>query len=115
MPFQASNAGGLDAFVTKINATGSALTYSTYLGGTATDTSYSIAVNDSGNAYVTGQTNSASFPTASPLQGAMSGPSDAFVTVFNSAGSALAYSTYLGGSGEMSVTALLSTLQAAHM
>ena len=54
---------GVDAFVTKLNATGTALVYSTYLGGTADDCGHGIAVDASGNAYVTGDTNSANFPT----------------------------------------------------
>ena len=75
------------------------LVYSTYLGGSADDASGSIAVDTSGNAYVTGRTDSTDFPTASPIQSANAGSSDAFVTKLNAAGSALVYSTYLGGSG----------------
>jgi len=100
-PFQAARGGGFDAFVTKLNPTGSALVYSTYLGGSGgTSQGVGIAVDSSGNAYVTGNTNSANFPTASSFQAALSGPRDAFVTKFNPAGSALVYSTYLGGSGD---------------
>ncbi|MEE8575292.1 MAG: SBBP repeat-containing protein, partial [Thermodesulfobacteriota bacterium] len=94
-----SYGGSGDAFVTKINAAGSALTYSTYLGGAATDEGNGIVVDSSNNAYVTGQTYSSDFPTASPIDIALSGSSDAFVTKINEAGSALTYSTYLGGSG----------------
>jgi beta-propeller repeat-containing protein/all-beta uncharacterized protein len=98
---QASNGGGGDAFVTKINAAGSALAYSTYLGGSRNDSGSSIAVDGSGNAYVTGFTESTNFPTTNPVQaGNGGGRSDAFVTRISAAGSALAYSTYLGGSGE---------------
>ena len=98
-PIQASNAGGAsDTFVTKLNAAGSALVYSTYLGGTALDTARWIAVDSSGNAYVTGRTDSTDFPTASPIQATSGGgSSDAFVAKLNPAGSALVYSTYLGG------------------
>ena len=99
-PFQAANAGGLDAFVSKLNAAGSALAYSSYLGGGGTDAGRGIAVDSSGSAYLTGQTTSTNFPTASPFQLANAGGSDAFVTKLNAAGSALAYSSYLGGSGE---------------
>ena len=88
-----------DAFVTKLNATGSAFVYSTYLGGNSEDDGHGIAVDASGSAYVTGSTWSTNFPTASPRQGTNAGASDAFVTKLNAAGSSLAYSTYLGGFG----------------
>jgi len=88
-----------DAFVAKINAAGSALVYSTYLGGNSYDTSSRAAVDSSGNAYVTGQTSSTDFPTTpGAFQTIFGGRSDAFVTKFNPSGSALVYSTYLGGS-----------------
>jgi hypothetical protein len=97
-PLQATNNGGIsDGFVSKLNATGSALLYSTYLGGSAIDVGYGIAVDGSGNAYVTGKTNSINFPTSSPFQATNSGGDDAFVAKINAAGSALVYSTYLGG------------------
>ena len=98
-PLQAANAGGTDAFVTKVNAAGSASTYSTYLGGSGRDIANAIAVDGSGNAYVTGQTTSANFPTVSPIQAANAGGTDSFVSRYNAAGSALVYSTYLGGGG----------------
>jgi len=100
-PLQASHGGGgSDAFVAKLNAAGSALVYSTYLGGSGDDRGVGIAVDSSGNAYVTGSTTSTNFPTASPLQAANGGGTyDAFVAKLNAAGSALVYSTYLGGSG----------------
>ena len=80
-------------------ATGSALVYSTYLGGTGNDTGYAIAVDSSGNAYVTGQTQSTDFPTMNPSQPDYGGGVlDAFVAQLNTSGSALVYSTYLGGS-----------------
>ena len=69
---QATNGGGLDAFVTKINAAGSALVYSTYLGGSGSDGALGIAVDGSG-AYVTGFTSSTNFPTANPLQASNGG------------------------------------------
>jgi hypothetical protein len=84
--------------VTKLNIAGSALIYSTYLGGSGSESPYGIAVDGSGNAYVTGQTVSTDFPTTNPLQSAYGGSQDAFVTQLNTAGSALIYSTYLGGS-----------------
>ena len=95
---QPTSPGLGDAFVTKINASGNALVYSTYLGGSASDQGNGIAVDSAGNAYITGYTFSADFPTASAVQPNLDGPVDAFVTKINSSGSALTYSTYLGGS-----------------
>jgi len=100
-PFQAAQGAGnaQDIFVTKLNAAGNALVYSTYLGGDgALEFGEGIAVDSSGNAYVTGITNSTNFPTANAIQAALSGGGDNFITKFNAAGSALVYSTYLGGS-----------------
>ena len=99
------NLRGSDAFVTKLNPTGSALVYSTYLGGSADEEGDSIAVDASGNAYVTGRTVSGDFPTVNPAQAHYGGNTcgvnspcwDAFVTKFNPSGSALVYSTFLGG------------------
>jgi hypothetical protein len=102
-PLQASNAGDSDAFVTKINPTGSALVYSTYLGGNGSDYGYSIAVDSPGNAYVTGYTFSPNFPvTLGAFQTTLNGDAvdNAFVTKINPTGSALVYSTYLGGDFE---------------
>src|ERR1700686_4695644 len=88
-----------DAFVTKIDSAGTALVYSTYLGGSGNDQGNSIAVDSTGNAYVTGYT-SGDFPTKNPIQAAYGGGHyDAFVSKLNPTGSALAYSTYLGGTG----------------
>jgi hypothetical protein len=99
-PLQATYSGG-DAFVAKLNATGSALVYSTYLGGSRENDGYGIAVDVAGNAYVTGVTNSPDFPTANPLQPAYGGGLlDAFVAKLNASGSALIYSTSLGGNDE---------------
>ncbi|HEX9990047.1 MAG TPA: SBBP repeat-containing protein [Chloroflexia bacterium] len=96
--YQPVNAGGKDVFVARLNADGSALDYSTYLGGSGRDEGWGIAVDGEENAFVTGITDSTDFPTASPLQASMAGVEDAFVTRVNAAGSALVYSTYLGGS-----------------
>jgi hypothetical protein len=96
-PFQSGNAGAGDAFVTKLSASGAALGYSTYLGGTSADQPWDIAVDASGSAYVTGWTFSGDFPTANPFQPANAGAGDAFVTKLDASGSALAYSSYLGG------------------
>jgi hypothetical protein len=99
-PVQASNAGGLDAFVAEINPTGSALVYSTYLGGSGDENCYGLALDNSGNAYIMGSTASTDFPTVNALQPKYGGgATDAFVAQLNSTGSAVVYSTYLGGSG----------------
>jgi hypothetical protein len=95
---QAASGGSTDGFVAKLSPSGSALVYSTYLGGTLSDQAIGIAVDPSGSAYVTGVTQSNDFPTVSPLQAASGGSSDAFVAKLNPAGSALVYSTHLGGS-----------------
>jgi hypothetical protein len=91
--------GDIDAFVTKISADGSSLIYSTYLGGDDQDRASDIDVDAFGNAYVTGITSSTNFPTVNPLQPVLSGLNDAFVTKINGNGSAICYSTYLGGTG----------------
>jgi hypothetical protein len=98
--FDTSLGGPLDAFVTKINSTGSAAAYSTYLGGSSNDAGTSIAVDASSNAYVAGATLSTDFPTMNAFQASYGGGFfDAFVTRVNAIGSALVYSSYLGGSG----------------
>jgi hypothetical protein len=99
--FQSADPGlGNDhAFVTKLNSTGSALVYSTYLGGSSFDEGFGIAVDSGGNAYVTGFTESANFPTTpGAFQTGLPGFAHAFVTKLNRSGSGLVYSTYLGGS-----------------
>ncbi len=97
-PFQ-SNSPDFDVFVTKLSSTGSSLLYSTYLGGSTAEQGNGIAVDKMGYAYVTGVTGSINFPTFNPIQ--TNQPlADAFVARLNPSGSALAFSTYLGGSGE---------------
>lgn len=92
--------GDFDGFVTELSATGSSAIYSTYLGGAGDDRASAIAVDASGDAYVTGSTNSTDFPLEAPFQGANGGGvSDAFVSKLNAGGATLAYSTYLGGAG----------------
>jgi hypothetical protein len=103
-PFQPALHGSVDAFLSKLSADGSALVYSTYLGGDGGDTGWGITVDTAGNAIVTGDTTSANFPTANPFQSqcapSFAGCWDVFVTKFNTAGSALVYSTYLGGNDQ---------------
>jgi len=96
--FDTSQNGGEDVFVAKLNTTGTALDYSTFLGGGSSEAGYGIAMDSSGSAYVTGVTSSSDFPTT---PGAFDtsfngGNSDAFVAKLNSSG-ALDYSTFLGG------------------
>jgi len=101
-PFQGALVGAADAFVTKLSPAGSALVYSTYLGGEDIDWGYAIALDTDNYAYVTGETHSPLlFPTQNPYQVALAGGvNDAFVTKLSQNGSALVYSTYLGGSGD---------------
>ncbi|HEX4640263.1 MAG TPA: SBBP repeat-containing protein, partial [Chthoniobacterales bacterium] len=97
--FQTSRTGVSDAFVSKLDLTGTTLVYSTYLGGSNTDQGNAIAVDSSGNAYVTGNTFSLDFPTTfGAFQTAKGAGQDAFITKLDPTGSALVYSTYLGGS-----------------
>jgi hypothetical protein len=87
-----------DAFVAKLNASGSGLVYSTFLGGFDLDDALAIAIDGSGNAYIGGETGSSNFPTtAGAFDTTRNGAFDAFVTKLNASGSALVYSTYLGG------------------
>jgi hypothetical protein len=102
----ASDGGETDLFVTKFNATGSALVYSTYFGGNNRDDAGGIAVDSSGRAYISGDTESTDLPVKNAYQPKFGGFADAFVTVFNSKGSGLIYSTYLGGPNDDYSTAI---------
>ena len=98
--FNGTFGGTGDAFVTKLNAPGSALAYSTFLGGTNFDSGAGIAVDGEGRAYVTGSTSSPDYPTTrGAFDRTFTGAGNTFVTKLNASGSALVYSTYLGGSG----------------
>lgn len=95
--------GNADVFVTKLNTTGTGLVYSTYVGGAGNDVGWGMAIDAAGNVYVTGQTNSTNFPgvtSGSILPTNGGGTFDAFAFKLNSSGTALDWSTYLGGSGD---------------
>jgi uncharacterized protein (TIGR03437 family) len=97
---QGSNAGGLDGWATKLTPSGS-IAWSTYLGGTGDDEATAVAVDGSGAVYVTGDTASTNFPTVKPFQAAIAGgPRDMFAAKIAPGGASLAYSSYLGGSGD---------------
>ena len=126
-PFQSLLGGSADVFVTKLNPDGSALVYSSYLGGAGEDVANAIAVDASSNAYVTGHVLrfglvQPNFPTMNPFQALHAGGNwDAFLTKLNPAGSGLLYSTYLGGVGRdrafgvaVDPVAVVADSQAAH-
>lgn len=106
--FQDKIGGGTDAFVVKLDPSGSTLEYGTYIGGSDDDIGNGIAVDAAGEAYVVGQTASDDFPTVDPIQSTLSGspdeagniPNDAFVTKLTADGQDAVYSTYLGGSDD---------------
>jgi hypothetical protein len=104
--FQTGSGGSDDGFVAAIKANGSALTYSTYLGGSGHDSALGIAVDSAGEAYVTGSTDSSNFPTVNAAQSTFGGATDVFVTKLNATGSALLFSTYLGGTLDESGTGI---------
>ncbi|HEY1013263.1 MAG TPA: SBBP repeat-containing protein [Herpetosiphonaceae bacterium] len=105
-PAQAALGGKTDVFVTKLNPAGTAAVYSTYLGGANDDLGFGIAVDGSGNAILTGYTDSTNFPVQSAHQAASGGGRDLFVAKLNAAGNGLVYSTYLGGAGSDAGTAV---------
>src|SRR5206468_6510302 len=91
--------GSNDAFAAKLNPSGTALLYSTHLGGSGPDHAFTLALDGSGNAYLTGSTASCNFPTTPhAFQTVYAGGQDAFVAKLSPSGSALSYSSYLGGS-----------------
>ena len=92
--------GPSDGFVAQLTADGSALRYATYLGGTRFDRCHAIAVNNRGQATVTGITQSLDFPTRNALQSTHNGIGDGFVTQLTANGRAIRYSTLLGGRGD---------------
>jgi len=88
---------GDDVFVTKLNASGDRLIYSTYLGGSGDDAGFGIDIDSSGNAYVVGRTSAASFPTANSFRTTFGGNTDGFITKIGSSGTSLVYSALIGG------------------
>lgn len=94
---EASNQGGVDVIVAKLNAAGTALVYATYIGGRANDQGAAIAVDSLGQAYVTGETSSSNFPLVNSNRGGIGGATTAFALKLNAAGNTLLYSGYLGG------------------
>ena len=103
-PLQSSLNGTVDAFVTKVNASGT-LAYSTYLGGSGMDVANAIAVDSSGAAYVAGYTYSTDLPVANAFQSSNAGDCDAFLARISATGT-LGYLTYLGGNGADTATAV---------
>ncbi|MEA3190672.1 MAG: hypothetical protein QOD77_1254 [Thermoplasmata archaeon] len=105
--YRTTAVGGYDAFALKFTSAG-ALAYSTYLGGAGSDFAYGVALDGSGNVYITGYTDSANFPvTAGVVQGSQASTwYEAFVTKLNAAGNGLVYSTYLGGTDSDTGTAI---------
>ncbi len=99
--YQTSHGGGSgDVFLTKLNASGSALIYSTYLGGNGNENGGGLSVDNDNNVYVSGETFSTNFPTVNPYQATIKEESDVFVTKFDNTGTSLVYSTYLGGNSQ---------------
>lgn len=98
------SASGSDAFVAKLNATGTGLVYSTYLGGVGNDEGFAIAVDSAGTAFITGTTSSVNFPIVNGVQSSYPGAPTGFVARLNAAGNTLLYSSYLGGAASGSVT-----------
>jgi uncharacterized repeat protein (TIGR01451 family) len=108
----ATSLSGTSSFVTKLNAAGSGLVYSTFVSDHNFSVGQAIAVDSLGDAYIAGQVNGSTFPvTTDAFQSSYANPSntdfaDAFLTKLNPDGSALIYSSYLGGSGDDAATAL---------
>lgn len=97
-PIKANQEGLTDAFLTKLDASGTMLSYSTYIGGSRRDEGEGIAVDKAGNAYITGHTTSIDFPTVNAFMPDFSGNGDAFIVKVDASGTHFSYATYLGGS-----------------
>jgi uncharacterized repeat protein (TIGR01451 family) len=101
--YQSTRAGDTDAFLAKINAAGSALLYSSFIGGAATDRGSGVVIDGSGVAYIAGYGASPDFPTEDPFQAGFGGSFDAFVAKFDTNASginSLVFCSYLGGAGD---------------
>ena len=96
--FDIDLSGSIDAFITKLNATGDSLRYSSYLGGISTDFATSIDIDQYGKAYITGNTKSISYPTKIAYDNSFNGDVDALITCIGDGGDSLVYSTYIGAS-----------------
>jgi hypothetical protein len=96
--YDGSYAGNVDAFVTKLNPAGTALVYSTYIGGSGIDIARDLAIDATGAVYITGETTSSNYPRRNAYDNFYGGGYDVFVTKLNPVGDDLVYSTYLGAS-----------------
>lgn len=103
---QATNRGGVDAFVVKFDPAGTALVYATYIGGSGDDRAAGLAVDGLGQVHVAGATGSSNFPLLAAARGSFVGGKEGFAFKLNAAGSALVYSTYLGGANYDVATAV---------
>jgi hypothetical protein len=99
--FQSVLAGSRNAFISKLNNAGSALVYSTYLGGSGSDVGQGIGIDSSGDAYVTGVTSSSDFPVQNPIQSTLRGPNDAFAAIVNPNGTTLLFATFVGAARQI--------------
>jgi hypothetical protein len=99
--YQTSSGGSRDVILSKLNTTGSALIYSTYIGGSNMDTGSNLALDNNGDVYIAGYTTSTNYPTvAGGYQVSKDALNDAFVTKINASGTALIYSTFVGGNAD---------------
>jgi len=98
--YQANLAGSQNALLVELNPSGTKASYSTYFVGNGTEFGYGVALDNTGNVYLTGQTNSTNFPAFAPTQGTFGGSTDAYVSVLSPSSNSLLFSTYLGGGGD---------------
>ena len=105
-PGASGSPGGIDLFVTKLDARGSTVLYSTYIGGSGIDEARGMTIDTLGNVYVVGSTTSTNFPTVSPRQATLAGESDGFLLRVSTTGGGLGFSTYFGGSDVDEVNAV---------
>ena len=105
-PGTSGSPGGIDLFVTKLDARGSTVLYSTYIGGSGIDEARGMTIDTLGNVYVVGSTTSTNFPTVSPRQATLAGESDGFLLRVSTTGGGLGFSTYFGGSDVDEVNAV---------